>query len=215
MKIAFIPLKFLFWTIVAFLFIMPACQLGTELTNIGDDSVKSYSNLIGIIDPNNIDSVKDGETRSMAFSLNKKSVVVGFSKNSGQFENWKGNELKSVFGKPGSNGCVAYKACICLCQGYELDKKTKSAKLPCKDLLLCHPFDNINIVSEKEVNTDMYVSTGYKWKGGFLIHRDIDDSEDVNGLEKNNIGTRTFYVQRIKDIVGVCTISTIVTPCVP
>ncbi|MEK6868659.1 MAG: hypothetical protein AABX74_00390 [Nanoarchaeota archaeon] len=205
-------LKFLFWTIVGLAFFIPACVIINKgVPKLGDNSIASYTKLI-----ETAESTGENEVASLAFSLNKKSVVVGFSKNTGQFENWKGNDKKSIYVKPvAENGCAAGKACICICQGYELDKKTnpKSAK-PC-ELLICHAFESIDIISEKDVNTDEYVSTGYKWKGGFLIHRDISDSEDVNGLEKNNIGTRTFYVQRINDVVGVCTISTHIAPCVP
>ena len=206
-------LKFLFWIIVALAFFIPACMLGSKLFDLNNPSLKSYTKLV-----DTIESVGENEVASIAFYLNKKSVVVGFSADMGRFENWKDGGTKSIFTKPvGPNGCAVGKACICLCQGYELEKNTdpKSAKLPCKDLLICHAFYNIDIVQERDVNTDDYVSTGYKWKGGFLVHRGISDSEDVNGLKDNNIDARTFYVQRVKDVVGVCTISTRVTPCVP
>jgi len=212
MKKSNIMVNFLMWTIVGLVFLFTAGKLGAEFTSISDSSVKSYSNLISIIEPGSADYIENDERRSMAFSLNKKSVIVGFSKGDNRFENYHYDRnnlgLKSIFLKPVNtdNGCEIGKACICLCQGYELDKdpNPKSAKA-CEDLLLCHSFDNIDILTSKEA---VYYEDGILknyWQGGFLIHRDVSDSEDVNGYEKNNIPLRTFYIDRYEDVVGVCT----------
>tara|TARA_Y100000310_G_scaffold333362_1_gene410749 strand:- start:877 stop:1503 length:627 start_codon:yes stop_codon:yes gene_type:complete len=201
-------LKFLFWIIVGLAFFIPACMLGTKFTKLGDDSIKSFSNLISTIESTGVD-----EFSSTGFSMKKKSVVVGFSKTMSQFENWRNGEstAKSIFEKPSGveNGCIGGSACVCLCQGYELDTDPDPSIPKQCELLICHPFETIDIVPEKVVNPD------YTWKGGFIIHREIDHSEEVSGSEKNNIGARTFYVERKQDVVGICTEDPSITPCIP
>jgi len=105
------------------------------------------------------------------------------------------------------NCCEDRKACICICNGYEY----KDNKVNCKDVEICRSFDNIDILSSKVVKRDDTGNPEYKWVGGFLIHRDISDSEDVNGFEKNNIQTRTFYVENYNGIISVCD----ERPCIP
>ena len=85
---------------------------------------------------------------------------------------------------------------------------------PC-ELLICRPFENIDIVPEREVTKDDGATTEYTWKGGFIISRDISHSEDVSGLKKNNIRARTFYVERKQNVVGVCTLDPNIGPCIP
>ena len=185
-------LKFLFWTIIAIVFLLPACTLGSNLLKFGDNSEKSYSTLIEIIE-----NTATRPVASTAVSMNKKSVIVGFSAGR-NFENYHVDDgLKSVFNRPGECGSGT---CICLCKGYKLDKDPNPDREPCEDGIICNTIDDIKLASEKIVGKD----SKYIWKGGFLIHRDISDSERVNGLEKNNIPTRTFYVQRVGDVVGVC-----------
>tara|TARA_B100000315_G_scaffold260241_1_gene320244 strand:+ start:1194 stop:2567 length:1374 start_codon:yes stop_codon:yes gene_type:complete len=104
------------------------------------------------------------------------------------------------------NGCEVGKACICLCNGYKWDTKTKSVS--CEDIQVCHSFDKIDILSSKIANRYDDGQPEYVWKGGFLIKRDISNSiivnKAVNGLEKNDIVTKTFYVQKYKGVVDVC-----------
>ena len=114
---------------------------------------------------------------------------------------------KREFAKPtAENGCDADKACICICNGYEY----KDDQVNCKDALICNSIDK-EILPEKVVKRDDDGHPKYKWVGGFLIHRDISDSEDVNGFEKNNIQTRTFYVENYNGIISVCD----ERPCIP
>ena len=112
------------------------------------------------------------------------------------------------------NGCEAGKACICLCNGYKWDTKTKSVS--CEDIQVCHSFEDIDILSSKIAKRYDDGQPEYVWKGGFLIKRDISDSilvnKAVNGLEKNSIVTRTFYVQKYKGVVDVCLESPCMTP---
>ena len=212
-------LSFLLWTVVAlvFFFSFSACSKpGSKFFGLSDKSIGSYTNLIGIIEPGNKNSVKEGELTSTSFTMNKKSVVVGFSKDDNRFENHylegSKDEIKFEFLKPVNveKGCEVGKACVCLCKGFELDKDTnpKSAE-PC-DPLICNSVEGIDLLSEKVVRRHDNGQPKYSWKGGFLIHMDISDSEDVNGMEKNNIATRTFYIQRHKNVVGVC----LQSPCI-
>ena len=198
-------LKFLFWTIVAIVFLLPACTLGSNLLKFSsDNSEKSYSALIDVIE-----NTATQPVASIAVSMNKKSVIVGFSRGR-KFENYRIGEgrPKSIFNRPA--GCGS-KACICLCKGYKLERFGVDNIETC-DEIICNTLDGINLFSGKEVPVD---DPKYRWLGGFLIHRDISDSEDVNGLEHNNIPTRTFYVQRVGDVVGVCLERpTIEKPCV-
>ena len=203
-------LKFLFYLILAGILFFPACKLGSDFSKMSDKSIDSYASLMEVIEPGNVNSVKNDEVVSTPFTMNKKSVVVGFSKNDNRFENHRleGNkdEIKSVFIKPlgCENCCEAGKACVCLCNGFELDKGTnpKSPK-PC-GLLICNPIEGIDLLSEKVVKRHDNKQPKYLWKGGFLLHREISDRDDVNGLEENKMSTRAFYVGRYKDIVDVC-----------
>jgi hypothetical protein len=199
-------LTFLFWMIVALIFLSPACAFVKRAVDLSENSLGSYSNLM-----QEIIEVDEDELVSMPFSMNRKSVVVGFSAGMGRFENYEGSTLKGVYVKPVSakNGCKDGKACVCICNDYQLDKDADPDSGDCEDVLICTPLENIDILSEKEVTTEDYVSTGYTWKGGFLIHRDISDSERVNGLEKRNIETRTIYVERYRNIIDVC----LASPC--
>ncbi len=203
-------LTFLFYMILGAILFFPACKLGSDLSKPSDKSIDSYASLMEIIQPGNVNSVKDEEVASTPFTMNKNSVVVGFSKDNNKFENHylegKKDETKSIFMKPlgCENCCEEKKACVCLCKGFKLDKTTKpySAK-PC-DTLICNPIEGIDILSEKVARRHDDGNVKYLWKGGFLLHREISDREDANGLEENKFPTRTFYVERYKDVVDVC-----------
>lgn len=200
-------LKFLFWTIVGLALFIPACALGSKFFKLGDNSIKSYTSLVEAMD-----SIREDETASTGVSMNKKSVIVGFSKDANRFENHQyasGREsVAFFFERPES--CEEQKACICLCQDYTFKVGgNKPYSSECKEAI-CSSFGSIDIVSEKIVSRYGNGNPKFSWKGGFLFLRDVPAI--ANGLgEQNRQETRTFYVQRYKNVVGVC----IVSPCIP
>ena len=203
-------LKFLFYLILAGIIFFPACKLASNFSKLSDKSIDSYTSLMEIIEPSNVNSVKDDEIASTPFTMNKNSVVVGFSKDDNRFENHylqgSNDEIKSIFIKPlgCENCCEAGKACVCLCNGFKLDKNAKPYSAKCEDKLICNSIEGIDLLSEKVVKRHDNQQPKYLWKGGFLLHREISDREDANGLDENKLPIRTFYVERYKGVVDVC-----------
>ncbi len=203
-------LKFLFYLILAGILFFPACKLGSDLSKMSDKSIDSYTTLMEVIEPGNVNSVKNDEVASTPLTMSKNSVVVGFSKYNDRFENHylesnKG-EIKSFFMKPlgCENCCEALKACVCLCHGFKLDKNAKPYSAMCEDKLICNSIEGIDILSEKVARKHDDGKVKYLWKGGFLLHREIPDREAVNGLEENKLPLRTVYVGRYKNVIDVC-----------
>ena len=121
-------------------------MMGSKFFDLNDPSLKSYTRLIEYLDPANPEYIKDNEVRSLAFSMEKKSVLVGFSKGGNSFKNSQGGKPKRVFTKPLSgNGCEDGMACICLCKGYEW----KDNQVKCEDMLICNSIAGIDIVNQK------------------------------------------------------------------
>ena len=202
MKKADFMLSFLFWLLVGLIIFIPTSIWASQFLKTSDKTFDSYHNLIELIS-----TVKDGETFSMSFYLDKKSVITGFSKDSTRFENHEyiydrknPDEVVAVFDKP--SACLSQKACICICEEASLDQKTKPYSLTCNKKSDCTPFNDIDILSEKVVRTYGNGKPQNSWKGGFLHLRDVPAV--ANGLVQNQIGSRTFYVQRYNGVVDVC-----------
>ncbi len=184
-------LKFLFYTILALVIFVPTVLWGAKFLKLSDKTFDSYNKLIGLIG-----SIKEDEILSLPFYMDKKSALAGFSKMSNKLENYEflsrlksSGKLTSMFNKP--NECQDKKACICLCEGYDLDKKTEPKTSICDKKLICNSFDNIDILSEK-LTHESYNRKAYDyWDGGFLF------LGDQNAL-------RTLYVQRYKNSINLC-----------
>ena len=231
-------LKFLFYTILALVIFIPVIFFGCKLLNVASaKSSTSYYKLVEIVT-----SIKDGETLSMPFYMDKKSFIVGFSKESNRFENhvdvstlsffrdgvgenFFGGTLTYYFDRPES--CKDSKACLCLCPDYDLKTINQfgfNPKPPYSnecERLTCKSVDNIDFLSERLIKSEDQPE--YSWKGGFLYLRDLrtimnglffgeyySDGTGLLSQKGNTIATRTFYVQRYKDIVDVC----LESPCI-
>ena len=208
MKKADFMLSFIFWALVGLIIFIPSAIWASQFLKSSDKTFESYYKLIELIS-----TVKDGETFSMSFYLDRKSVIDGFSKDSTRFENHEyvydrknPDEVVAVFNKP--NDCLNLKACICICEEANLEQKIKPYTLTCSKKVDCTHFNTIDIPSEKVVRTYGNGKPQNSWKGGFLHLRDVPAV--ANGLVQNQIGSRTFYVQRYKDAVDVCLSS----PCI-
>lgn len=209
MKKADTMLSFLFWAILGLLIFIPAAMWASEFLNLSNKAMESYSKLGEIVN-----SVKNGEELSMPVYMDKKSVIVGFAKNSNRFENHgyvydrkEPDDIVFAFDRP--KECSSLKACICICLDTDINQKTKPASAICNKGLKCASFDSIDLLSEKIVRTYGNDKPQNSWKGGFLHLRNVPAV--ANGLLQNQIDTRTFYIQRYKDVVDVCLSSSCIT----
>ena len=204
--------SFLFWTILALLIFFPTVLFGSKLLRQSNKGQESFANLVQAIDSPGR-PLRDGEVRSTAFYLDDKSIVVGFSKDSTRFENHEyeygranPDSIVFILNKPKS--CESQKACLCICKNFDFlitnaDLYTTECENP-----VCKSFDNIDFLHEKVVRTFENGKPHFAWKGGFLHLRNVPTV--ANGLEQNQISTRTFYVQKYHDIIDVCLNS----PCI-
>lgn len=215
MKKADLMLTFLFWGILGLVIFIPSILWASQFLKLSNKALESYNKLGELIN-----LVKDGETLSMGYYMDKKSIIVGFSRDSNRFENHEyrygidrkiPDQIDFVLNRP--NECKNQKACICLCCNIKIEQKTKPYTAICNKCgkePACKSFDNIDILSEKIVRRYGNGKPQNSWKGGFLHLRDVPVAVVVNGLGQNEVGTRTFYVQRYKNIVDVCLNS----PCI-
>lgn len=219
MKKSDIMLTFLFWTIIALVIFIPTVLWASRFFRFSDKSLDSYNQLM-----NTVGTIKDGEADSLPFYMDKKSVIVGFSKGSNRFENHqyyygKPNPDRVVFFLNRPKECENLKACICLCCGITIEENLKSfaevkpATTVCNKCgrgSTCKSFDNVDILSEKIVRRYGNGKPQNSWKGGFLHLRGVPVAVVVNGLGENEVATRVFYVQGYKGIVDVC----LIRPCI-
>lgn len=209
MKKADTMLSFLFWAILGLGIFIPASLWASQFLNLSDKAMESYSKLGEIVN-----SVKNGEELSMPVYMDKKSVIVGFARNSNRFENHgyvydrkEPDDIVFVFNRP--KECSSLKACICICMDTDIDQKSKPYSAICNKGMKCESFGNIDILSEKIVRAYGNGKPQNSWKGGFLHLRNVPAV--ANGLLQNQIDTRTFYIQRYRDVVDVCLSSQCIT----
>ena len=199
-----VMLKFFFWLIIGLLFFIPACSLTSKYFKLNVNGLSSYNKLIELVE-----SVKDGEILSLPYYMDKKTALIGFSNDSNRFEcnNCEFTlERTSVFNKPTSTTCEDDSSCICLCtEGFKYGEGTQSRYQFSCEKMYCSSFQSLKFLDKVDVKSS---NLRAYWECGFLYGRTIH--KIANGLLPNNIATRTFYVQRYKNTVHVCTES----PCI-
>jgi hypothetical protein len=200
------------------MFFIPIVSLGCKFLNLGATKQSNdYDELVGIIS-----SIREGEKFSTPVYLNKKSIIVGFTKDADRFENYyrKISSLVFFFDRPYT--CEDSKACICLCQDYDFKETREFPYSKECEKPRCRSIDTVDFIPETQVG-GRYESL---WKGGFLYLRELPSV--LNGLSSgeyrgvssltemgNTLATRTFYVERYGDIVGVCLQNPSEVPCIP
>ena len=211
--------EFFIWLVLGLLFFGCTALFASKFFNL---STKSQESLTGL--GNVISRVDDNGLESTPLYLDQKSVLVGFSKDSSRFENY-GYSYASpssivisssvaVFDR--SKDCKPMKACICICAGYELNKKNNPFKAKC-DEMKCNSLDNIDFLNEKIIKKNQRGNTEILWKGGFIFGREVpveaigvsDEKELVKSQLKTNAPS-TLYIERYKGITDVCASS----PCI-
>lgn len=213
MKKSIIMLKFLFYTLLGLAIFVPAVMFGTKLFAATDTKgFDSYDKLVEIVS-----SIREGEILSTPLYMEKKSVIVGFSKDADRFETQEhgsmSNPIRIVFDRP--TDCEESKACICLCSGFKVTKHSDSNinyNSECEERLICKSLDTIDILAEKAVKYE--TGNPFTWRGGFLFGNDLPKTLQV-GLAQNQQATRTFYVERYEGIVSVCLENPLEIPCIP
>lgn len=208
MKKADFMLSFFFWALLGLMIFIPSAIWASQFLKTQDKMMESYYNLIKLMS-----IIKDGERLSMDFYLDKKSVIVGFSKDNTRFENHEyvydrqnPDQIAAVFDKP--SDCLSQKACICICKEAIIDQKVRPYPITCGKKIDCTPFNTIDILPEKVVRTYGNGRAQNSWRGGFLHLRNVPAV--ANGLVQNQLGSRTFYVERYKNVVDVC----LESPCI-
>ena len=212
-----IMLKFLFYLVLALIIFLPVVALGCKFLNIGETKqLSAYDSLI-----KTINSIKEEEIHSTPVYLDKKSIIVGFTKDAARFEHHyqKIDSLVFFFDRP--ENCEDDKACICICQDYDFEETrnypySKECEKP-----ICRSIDTVDFIPETQVG-GRFESL---WKGGFLYLRELPavvnglvyETRGTGMLEEwgNTVDTRTFYVERHGDIVGVCLENPNEVPCIP
>lgn len=205
-------LSFLFWTVLALIIFVPTVLFASKFLNFNTKLQEDFNNLVGAIDSLQ-NPLQDGEIRSTGFYLEDKSIIAGFAKNSKQFENHeyfydRTNPDATVFILNRPSSCESQKACICLCKNFDFKVTGADVYTPECEKPICKSFDNIDFLHEKVVRTYGNGKPQFSWKGGFLHLRNVPAV--ANGLEQNQIGTRTFYIQKYKNFIDVCLNS----PCI-
>lgn len=206
---------FLILTIIAILLAITVSPLIAQTLNLNTRATEAYQYLA-----DSISSVKDGQIESTTLHMDKKSVIVGFAKGSNRFENHgylyinpNPDYIVSIFNRPQTEECEINKACICLCKGYELEKKSYPFTPTCKKIS-CRPFDNIDFFSERVTSRESDDRPRSSWKGGFMFGKDVPiEANDViqnQFMKRDREQYGTIYVQRHKNIVDVC----LVSPCI-
>ena len=199
MKKADTMLTFLFWTVLAIVIFFPTAIWATQFFKLSNKTLDSYQKLVEIIV-----SIKDGETLSLPFYLEKDSFVVGFAKANGKFENHiykydaiEPTEITYVFDRP--TKCILGKTCICACVEMSFSQKTKPNSIVCNKEPVCANFDSIDFISERVIKKNLDKPL-VSWKGGFIISKG-SLAEGLNLLQPASI---TVYAERYNNIVDVC-----------
>ncbi|MBI2557960.1 hypothetical protein HYW20_01450 [Candidatus Woesearchaeota archaeon] len=199
MKKADTMLTFFFWTVLALVIFIPTTLWASQFFKLGNKTLDTYYKLV-----ENVVSIKDGETLSLPFYMEKNTFIVGFAKVSDKFENHaykyvaiEPTEIAYIFNRPSK--CSNGKACICACVDMSFDQKTKPYSVACNKEPICANFDSIDFVSEKIIKKDADKPL-VSWKGGFIISK----GTPIEGLNLLQPASTTVYVERYTNLVDVC-----------
>src|SRR3989344_6908347 len=153
MKKADIMLSILFWTLVGLIIFVPTSIFASKLFKLSSKEQNSYFKFAEIIS-----SLKDGEQLSSPVYMSGKSFIAGFAKGSSKFENhqfrYSGvapTDAAFELNKPEK---CANSACMCFCNGMELDQKKKPILILCNKEPICPNFNSIDFLPEKMVRKD-------------------------------------------------------------
>ncbi|GEM_PF-3483114 len=207
-------LKFLFYAILGLIIFVPTAMFASKFLKINDKARDSFNSLASTIEQTSasLRPLRDGEIASNVVYMDSKSIIVGFSKQSNQFESHfysTPDDITSaeiIFQRP--KECIENKACMCLCTEYDSKSSPLQPQVdPCSDPY-CKSFNNIDFVSQKIGQKWKDGSPKLQWMGGFLYLRDVPGISER--LEINDKAVRTFYIQRINDLIDVC----LESPCI-
>lgn len=158
---------------------------------------QSFQNFV-----DNINKMSSGR-QSFEVMLKEKSAIIGFSKNTDQYECFNCNGMHEdrptmVFEKPKNEECIN-NACICLCrEEFQIAKGSFEGKSlnqgQCLKLF-CKKIERKDIVGKTILKNNQY------WKNGFLfINADVEEI----GLKAYKQESGTFVVEKRANVIGVC-----------
>jgi len=210
-------LEFLFYAILALIIFIPTALWASQFIKLGDKSVESYNNLVGIVN-----KLEPGDLNSLAFYMDSDNIVFGISNGTIKVESiiTSSSKIETIAGtftppsiidsslsinRPGQ--CPLDKSCICICQDdIELEGFTDQV-IKCGGKIFCSQHNNIQFFEERQFDA-IPIKTGAitfdgMVKNGFFLTMEYSTVYGVSTRLDIQSPT-TVYVERYENYVNVC-----------
>ena len=174
--------------IALFVVLFIACnKIKATVFNSEKEYMESFENFV-----DGINEMKR-PVETFSISIEEKSALVGFSKDSTKWECYNCYGDKVIFERPPY--AEASKAYICLCRELGFDEENGVKSVKCKKLT-CEE-------SNHDLVNKIIIKDGKQWNNGFLFANGISG---INGLDKYEQNILTLYAEKQDNLIGVCSL---------